>query len=113
MSFAKIRSIADEIPHNAIAQPRTHFRCAARGCPNAAAIDDHGEDKPGKCFHHWRAPMAEWDAITSQIRKDPAMRNHGIVPVQETRTVRDMKTRIKGKPMGMRTAAGPALGGEE
>lgn len=82
---------------------RTNFRCAANGCPNAAAIDDHGEQQPGRCFYHWSASRADWDRITTQIRRDDSMRNHGIVPTKPSKFTLDARAVNKGGRRGMRS----------
>lgn len=74
---------------------RTDYHCAAHGCPNAAAINDGGEQRRGLCFHHFSASPESWHEVTRQIRANPAMRNWGNVPTEETAAVRDMKTRLK------------------
>jgi len=81
---------------------RTNFRCAAHGCPNSAAIDDHSEQQPGKCFHHWSASRSEWDRITNEIRRDDSMRNHGMVPVKPSKFTLDARAASRGGKLGMR-----------
>ncbi|MFM8899173.1 MAG: hypothetical protein ACKOF9_04385 [Burkholderiales bacterium] len=84
---------------------RTNYHCAAYGCPNAAAIDDHGEHQPGKCFHHWSASRADWDRITAQIRRDQSMRNHGMVPTKPSKFTLDARAMNAngGRRLGIRS----------
>lgn len=82
---------------------RTDFRCVAHGCPNAGAIDDHGEGNRGKCYYHWSSSPDEWAAITQRIRFNDEMKNHGIVPTKQSTWVKQVLAEIRG-PRGMRSA---------
>lgn len=82
---------------------RTNYHCAAHGCPNAAAINDGGEQRRGLCFHHFSASPESWHEVTRQIRANPAMRNHGNVPCEPSAAVKDMKSRLKPGFGGIRS----------
>lgn len=67
-------------------EPRTSYRCAAWGCPNAGCINDEGEQRPGLCWQHFReSDRSKWGAITAQVKRDFAtLKNHdGPAPVVE------------------------------
>ena len=98
-------SVSEQIGQRMGATPRTDYRCAAHGCPNAGCIDDRGEDNRGKCFFHANAPFEEWNSITSQIRSDPSMRNHGIVPTKPSKWVEEALAKIRG-PRGLTSISG-------
>lgn len=82
---------------------RTNYHCAAHGCPNAAAINDGGEQRRGLCFHHFSASPESWHEVTRQIRANPAMRNWGNVPCEPSAAVKDMKSRLKPGFGGIRS----------
>jgi len=63
-SYSEARKkIAEQIP---VENERRNYRCAAQGCPNAGAIDDHGEGT-GKCYWHYTADPKDWPAVTERI----------------------------------------------
>lgn len=59
-------------------EPRTNYRCAAWGCPNAGCIDDQGELRPGRCWQHFNEPdRTKWPAITAKVKRNWAqLKNH-------------------------------------
>ena len=82
---------------------RTDFRCVAFGCPNAGAIDDHGEGNRGKCYYHWSSSPDQWAEVTNRIRFNKAMSNFGEVPTKQSTWVKEALAEIRG-PRGMRSA---------
>jgi hypothetical protein len=66
------------VRNNIPAAPRTSYRCAAWGCPNAGCINDEGEQRPGLCWQHFReSDRKRWGAVTAEIRRTwPALANH-------------------------------------
>lgn len=109
-AFDESSDLADAIPHKAIKAKRLDYRCAADGCPNAGAVDDRGDDHPGRCFWHWQASRRDWASITMQILHSPSMGNHGAVPTLPSRSVQAAAGEQVGRPHGLRSATtGAAL----
>lgn len=101
------KSVSEQIDQRVGVTPRTDYRCAAHGCPNAGVIDDRGEDNRGKCFFHASAPFEDWNRITAQIRADQSMRNHGIVPTKPSKWVLEALEKFRG-PRGLTSINGSA-----
>jgi len=108
MSYAKTKTLRERTSEAAGSdggQKRTYYRCAAPGCPNAGCIDDRGAENPGKCYFHWSTPSSDWGRITAQIKADPGMRNHGLVPVKSSGWVE--QARAAGhRRQGLRVGSG-------
>lgn len=104
-TYAKSKSLHEQIKEAEGPEVRLSYRCAANGCPNAASIDDRGASNPGKCFFHWRAAPNEWNEVTRQIRADESMRNHGIVPTKPSTWVQEARSKVRGES-GMRYGSG-------
>lgn len=59
-------------------EPRTNYRCAAWGCPNAGCINDEGEQRPGVCWQHFReSDRKKWGAVTAEVKRNfEKLKNH-------------------------------------
>jgi hypothetical protein len=102
MSYAKAKQQYEETKGVSLdepTKPRTDYRCAAHGCPNAGCMDDEGEHKRGRCFWHWREPdPMNWPAITQRIRENfEEMRNFGPKHVRSEQSRKELLRRLKGE----------------
>lgn len=90
MSYSRAKRQYEEAKkEGAAVEVRTDYRCAAHGCPNAAAINGR------ECFHHHVASPDSWHEVTRRIRADPSMRNHGNVPCEPSAAVKAMRARVR------------------
>lgn len=105
---ALTEQIADRMGDEGV-KPRTDYRCAAHGCPNAGVVNDRGEQNRGRCHYHETAPVQDWDRITREIRANESMRNWGIVPVESSAWVKAARAKNANRAArGLRSGSGDA-----